>query len=445
MKGLPSRASERVLIWSAVFTGLVVAAYRLTVAFAEAPALRTDTWAGLPVEDWITNGLMLWSVTLLLAACFLWKAARNHHRELARIIASVSPDVLAVVTPDRRITLCNPAVKAMFGLEPAEVIGRTTDIFYSDRRTTGDDREIYHSLENHGFHVGFATGRRKNGEAVPLEIVTGDLDGRRGAVILIRDITERKRAEAEIVKAKEELEEGYRWLKELESLRDNLTNMVVHDIKHAVCGVSASLDMLKRHMPADFGAVAAGYLESAEGFTGDMLEMVRSLLDISRMESGQMPLNRQVCDLADMATEASGVVRAVAAGKHVRIALPVGPLSAIADADVIRRVLVNLLTNAVRFAPEGSEVKVWAEVAGGAVRIEIRDEGPGVPQEYQGKIFEKFGRVELQRNGSDHSTGLGLTFCKLAIETHGGRIGVVSPSPHATAGRGSTFWFTLPA
>lgn len=445
MRGLPSRFSEHVIIWLAVFTGLVVAAYRLVVALAETSALRTDSWAGLTVEDWITNGLMLWSVTLLLAACFLWRAARKHERELARIIASVSPDVLAVVTPDRRITLCNPAVKAMFGLDPAEAIGRTTDVFYSDRRTTGDDREIYHSLEDHGFHMGFATGRRKDGSAIPLEIVTGDLDGRRGAVILIRDITARKRAEAEIVKAKEELEEGYRRLKELESLRDNLTNMVVHDIKHAVCGVSTSLDMLKRHLNADLTPEATGYLESAEGFTGDVLEMVRSLLDISRMESGQMPLNRGDCDLADLVAEAAGVIRTVATGKGVRLVLPSGPVSAMADADVIRRVFSNLLTNAVRFAPDGSEVQVWAGPANGAVRVEIRDDGPGVPPEYQAKIFEKFGRVELQRHGSDHSTGLGLTFCKLAVETHGGQIGVISPSPHATSGRGSTFWFTLPA
>ena len=445
MSGLPSRLSEYVIIWLAVFTGLVVAAYRLVVAFAEAPALRTDTWAGLTVEDWITNGLMLWSVTLLLAACFLWRAARTHQRELARIIASVSPDVLAVVTPDRKITLCNPAVKAMFGLEPSEAIGRTTDVFYSDRRTTGDHREIYHSLENHGFHVGFATGHRKNGETMPLEIVTGDLDGRRGAVILMRDITQRRRAESEIVKAKEELEAGYRRLKELESLRDNLTNMVVHDIKHSVSGVSASLDMLKRHLEADLSPAAAGYLESAEGFTGDVLEMVRSLLDISRMESGQMPLNRLGCDLADVAVDAAEVIRTVAAGKGVRLVLPAGPLPAMADADVIRRVFSNLLTNAVRFAPDGSEVVVWAGSADGVVRVEIRDDGPGVPAEYQRKIFEKFGRVELQRHGSDHSTGLGLTFCKLAVETHGGQIGVVSPSPHVATGRGSTFWFTLPA
>ncbi len=445
MSRLPSRVSEYVLIWLAILTGLVVAAYRLMVVFAEAPSLRSDAWAGLSVEDWITNALMLWSVTLLLAACFLWQAARKHHRELARIIASVSPDVLAVVTPDRRITLCNPAVKAMFGLDPAEVIGRTTDVFYADRRTTGDNREIYHSLEHHGFHMGFATGRRQNGETMPLEVVTGDLDGRKGAVILIRDITERKRAEAEIVKAKEALEEGYRRLTELESLRDNLTNMVVHDIKHAVCGVSASLEMLKRHLHADLTREAAGYLESAEGFTGDMLEMVRSLLDISRMESGQMPLNRAVCDLVDLAGEAAGVVRAVAAGKGVRVVLPVGPLTVSADADVIRRVFSNLLTNAVRFAPEASEVQVSVDSVDGVARVEIRDDGPGVPLEYQAKIFEKFGRVELQRHGSDHSTGLGLTFCKLAVETHGGRIGVVSPSPSSASGRGSTFWFTLPA
>jgi PAS domain S-box-containing protein len=444
MKGLPSRVSEHVLIWLAVLTAIVVTVYRLAVATPVSAPLMDTAWEGLPGEDWVTNGLLLWSVTLLLAACFLWRAERRHHRELARIVGSVSPDVLAVVTPDRRISLCNPAVKAMFGWDPSEIVGRTTDVLYPDRRTTDDAREVYHAVELHGFHLGSATGIRRNGETFPLEIVTGGLDGRKGAVVLLRDITERKRAEQLILGAKEELEASYQRLKDLEALRDNLTHMVVHDIKHAVSGIGVSLDLLKRDMGGALSPAAGTLLGSAEGFTADVLEMVRALLDISRMEAGQMALDLTACNLGAVAREAAEVAETLAVGKGVRLVLPEDGLQIKADRELLRRIMANLLTNAVRFAPDGSVVDVRAFREGDSTRVEVADDGPGVDREYHARIFQKFGRVEMQRHGADHSTGLGLTFCKLAVETHGGRIGVESPSPRAGQGRGSIFWFTLP-
>lgn len=443
MQGLPSRVSEYVLIWLAIFTAIIVAAYRIAVAVS-ASEQGDVVGVGLTAEDWVTNGLLLWSITLLLAACFLWRAAHIHHRELARIIGSVSPDVLAVVTPDRRITLCNPAVTAMFGWDPSEVVGRTTDMLYSDRRTKDDLREVYHALELHGFHVGPATGIRRSGETFPLEIVTGGLDGRKGAVVLIRDTTKRKQAEMQMLRAKEDLEASYQRLKDLEALRDNLTDMVVHDIKHAVSGIGTSLELLKRDLGGTLSPVATGFLQSAEGFTADVLEMVRSLLDISRMEAGQMAPDLTTCDLATVARDAAEVANSVALGKDVRVVLPADAAPIKADREVLRRVIANLLTNAVRFAPNGSMVEVRALRDGNGVRVEVADDGPGIAPEYHARIFEKFGRVEMQRQGSDHSTGLGLTFCKLAVEAHGGRIGVESPSPRAPSGRGSIFWFTLP-
>lgn len=444
MGSLPSRVSEHVLIWLAIVTAITVAAYRLVVATTGSEPWLDTAWAGLTSEDWVTNALLLWSITLLLAASFLWRGARVHYREFARIIGSVSPDVLLVVTPDRSITLCNPAVKAMFGWEPAEVVGRTTEVLYLDRRTADDVREVYHALEWHGFHVGTATGIRKNGETFPLEIVTGGLDGRKGAVILIRDITERRRTEEQILRSRTELEVSYQRLKDLEGLRDNLTHMVVHDIKHVVSGIGMSLDLLKRDLGDAVSPSAQNFLESAEGFTADVLEMVRALLDISRMEAGQMSLDIVACDLAAVAREAAEVIKSVAKGKGVRVVLPEEELPVKADRELLRRIVANLLTNAVRYAPDGSVVDLRAFRDGDRLRVEVSDDGPGIAPEYHARIFEKFGRVEMQRQGSDHSTGLGLAFCKLAVEAHGGRIGVESPSSRATQGHGSLFWFTIP-
>ena len=437
--------SEPALIWLALLTALAVAAYRVAVALQASAGPDAGAGLSLSQDDWITNGLILWSLVFLAAATLLLRGARRHERELARIIDSVSPDVLLVVTPDRKITLCNPAVQAMFGVTPESVVGQTTDLLYLDRRKPGAMHEVHDALQACGFHVGQAVGRRPDGTTFPLEIVTGGLEGRMGAVVLVRDITERKRAESELLRAHEALEASYRRLQDAESLRDNLVHMVVHDIKHSVSGVSTSLELLDRALGPGGDPQVKTLLEGAQGFAGDVLTMVRSLLDISRMEAGQMPLDLVPCDMAAVAREAVATVRAIAREKRIDIVLPEMAAPAAADRDIMVRVMANLLGNAVRFAPEGSRVEVRMRVEAGMLRVEILDDGPGVPPAYHQKIFEKFGRVAMRREGADQSTGLGLTFCKLAIEAHGGQIGIVSPSPESGRGAGSLFWFTLSA
>jgi two-component system, sensor histidine kinase and response regulator len=107
---------------------------------------------------------------------------------------------------------------------------------------------------------------------------------------------------------------------------------------------------------------------------------------------------------------------------------------------VISRVISNILGNAVAFSPEGGEIRIRIEENGAGTRVLMSDQGPGIPSEYHEKIFEKFGQVEIHEARRRHSAGMGLTFCKLAVEAHGGRIGLESE-----AGKGSTFWFVLPA
>jgi signal transduction histidine kinase len=111
-----------------------------------------------------------------------------------------------------------------------------------------------------------------------------------------------------------------------------------------------------------------------------------------------------------------------------------------ADHDIIFRVLQNLLANAIKFTPrKGGLIRLAIEPSQDRVRVSFQDNGPGIAPEYRQKIFEKFGQVELRASRQINSTGLGLTFSKLAVEAHGGRIGVDSE-----AGKGSSFWFELP-
>lgn len=131
--------------------------------------------------------------------------------------------------------------------------------------------------------------------------------------------------------------------------------------------------------------------------------------------------------------------RATARFEGISIDVSGASQTAVADSNLLRRVVVNLLNNAIKFSAEGGKVTVNIGRNGRAVRVAVIDEGPGIPVEYREQIFEKFGQVEARRNRAKHSIGLGLTFCRLAVEAHGGRIDVESE-----VGKGSTFWFEIP-
>jgi sigma-B regulation protein RsbU (phosphoserine phosphatase) len=126
----------------------------------------------------------------------------NERDKLERIIDSINPDVLLLLGRDRKIKACTGTVKNMFGYSVQEVLGQDSGILYGDRRLTQKPGEIYESIKDQGFHVGAAKGKRKNGELVPLEIITGELKGQPGVVLLLRDITQRVLIEEELKAAR---------------------------------------------------------------------------------------------------------------------------------------------------------------------------------------------------------------------------------------------------
>ena len=227
-------------------------------------------------------------------------------------------------------------------------------------------------------------------------------------------------------------------LRKLEQMKDDLTHMIVHDMRSPLMTVSGSLDMLRQ----EFAGRSPSVLETWQigmGAAQELVAMCNSLLDVSRIEAGKMPIHREPLDLVTVASNAVTSTKAQAEPGRVSIAVEGNPTRAAADPKLLRRVLVNLLTNAIKHTPDGGRITVRVGTAGDRVRIEVQDTGPGIPREYHERIFEKFGQVEGRREGRKYSTGLGLTFCKLAVEAHAGAIGVKSEP-----GKGSTFWFTLP-
>lgn len=240
-----------------------------------------------------------------------------------------------------------------------------------------------------------------------------------------------------------DLETSYAKLKELEGWRDDLSHFVVHDIKHAVAGIDGSLQLLKRQLGPSIPPETGQFLTCAREFTEDLLVLVSTLLDVARLESAGMPLRKSVCDAGILVRESVKRAQSLSTLNRLRIEMETQPVSLVCDKELVERVVVNLLSNAVRFAPSDSVVLVKADVDGGFVRIAVTDRGPGVPPEFQAKVFEKFLQGGSRALGG--VAGLGLTFCRLAVEAHGGKIGVESPVDASDGDHpGSRFWFTLP-
>jgi PAS domain S-box-containing protein len=160
------------------------------------------------LTEYLINFCFLYLTGLLFITYRRWLKAERRRKELDNIISSINPDVLLVVDRQRRIRICNQTVQRMFGYGVEEVKQGTTDLLYFDRRSypAENKQEIYEILESEGFHVGMATGKRRDGSTFPLEIITGNVSGGQGAVLLLRDITSRKKAEDELLRAHNELE-----------------------------------------------------------------------------------------------------------------------------------------------------------------------------------------------------------------------------------------------
>jgi len=242
--------------------------------------------------------------------------------------------------------------------------------------------------------------------------------------------------------ATEALEESFRKLRELEKVRDDLMKMIVHDLKTPLAGVLASLEMVLDH---DFGPITDPQrraLGDAESKAEELLALIEDLLEVARMEDTQLALERRALAPGAVLTEIAHEweARFRQSGAHVTTHAADDAPVFHADPALLKRVFGNLVQNALTHGGDRITLSLTAqrEPAGG-VMFTVADDGPGIPPEYHEVIFRKFERVKQPDLPRTRSSGLGLAFCKLAVEAHGGRIWVQSDGE-----RGSRFHLTLP-
>lgn len=236
------------------------------------------------------------------------------------------------------------------------------------------------------------------------------------------------------------VEKNYAELKELEEVRDGLVHMIIHDMRTPLGVVEGNVDLAKMAASQLGESEDLNFcLRDAKQGASDVLGMVNNLLDVSRMEDGKMPLNPKPYDISELMEKTGRLVAVKAQQFDVDMSVEAKSITTQCDGELVERVLVNLAANAIKFSIPETSVRLLNEVDGDNLIVKVIDTGPGVPPEYQEKVFEKFGQVDAHKERKKFSTGLGLTFCKMAVEAHGGKIGVESDGKN-----GSTFWFTLP-
>jgi PAS domain S-box-containing protein len=340
--------------------------------------------------------------------------AHGRYRELFED----SVDPIFITDWEGRILEANRQAVMQSGFTPEQLHTMSIDQLHNvNWAKTGENFE---TLKQNNQCMYESTMYLQNGGTIPVDVHARRVEFNEtdSAQWIMRDVTERK---------------------ELDSLRDDMIAMIYHDLRSPLGNIVSSLDMMSTLLVNPDDTVKA-MLTIANNSTARIQRLINSLLDINRLESGHQIVEQQAVDPVALMDEAIRDVLPNSKARHQTLekkVVSVLPLIWV-DVDMIYRVLINLMENAIKFTPTDGRVIIKAETNGMYVKFSIIDNGPGIPEADRERIFEKFTRL---RGGANRPSGLGvgLAFCRLAVHGHGGQIEVESE-----VGKGTTFWLTVP-
>ena len=445
----PPQGREIFHLWIAISIIVVLSLYTLAVQLMDPLQDYVIPHTQLPAVKAVVFLLYLWLLSLLLIAYHRWQHAIERRRELETVVASINPDALLVVNPDRKIQMCNTSVKSMFGYEPEELIGNTTDKLYYDRRLQPDSDEIARCLRHFGFHIGYATGKRGHGETFPLEIITADLSGQPGAVVLARDITERKQAEEALRISYEKQQSALQQLRQTqqqviqhERLRmlGKMASYIAHEFNNALTPIIGFSEMMLDNFditknPDELRA----YLEDINTAAHDASSVVHRLREFYKVDAAteirdRVDLNKTINNTISL-TRPKWKSEAQSTGRDIEFDLELGEVPDIpGHPEEIREALTNLIFNAVDAMPNGGTLTIGTKVDNDQVFIKVRDNGNGMSPEVRQHCFEPFYSTD-----SSNGSGLGLVVVASIVQRHNGTIECDS-----APGKGTKFTIKLP-
>lgn len=229
--------------------------------------------------------------------------------------------------------------------------------------------------------------------------------------------------------------------KDLDALREDLTAMIYHDLRSPLANVISSLEMIDAIIPESSQESTAPILAIAKNSVDRIQRLVSSLLDLTRLEQNQPIGQRKTISIPALVNDVMIAVQTSADGRKqsIEVILAEDLPTVDVDVDMMRRVLINLVENAIKYTPYQGKMIVCAEADGEFVKMYVQDNGPGIPEADRERVFDKFTRLKNSKNEWPSGLGVGLAFCKLAVQGHGGKIWV-EDAPE----KGSKFIFTLP-
>ncbi|HEY9788097.1 MAG TPA: HAMP domain-containing sensor histidine kinase [Candidatus Obscuribacterales bacterium] len=252
----------------------------------------------------------------------------------------------------------------------------------------------------------------------------------------------RLRGNDEFVELDASLNEALEKLTAAKDFRENIVSMVVHDLRTPLTAIGTSLELLKNSPKAELNDMSMRKVKAMSGNVDRLIELINNFLDVEKLQLGRLTLSIEDVAVTSVIEESFNALNELAAAKEIQLTHDCPPSVLVrVDRQKIHQVLINFLSNAIKFSPSGSQVSVRVRLADPSpqwVRIEVADQGSGLTAATIEKLFHKFG--DSDKGNPIKGSGLGLFITKWFVESHGGKVGVESEE-----GKGSTFWFTVPS
>ena len=338
--------------------------------------------------------------------------AVGEERRLLATVLSRMADGAVITDGAERVQLINPAAAGLLDTTESEAVGRPFAQVARHHRLI----DLWRRSNERGEEMEGTIEMYRQDVFLRAIVTPLDDEGTEGSLTILQDLTRVRR---------------------LETVRRDFVSNLSHELRTPLASLKALVETLRDGALEDPKA-AGRFLNSVETEVDALTQMVQELLDLSRVESGQVPLNLVPADVGEVLSRPAERLRPQAerAGLTLSVELPPDPPRVLADVERMQQVVINLLHNAIKFTPPGGRVTISAEAAGDEMIMSVRDTGVGIAAENLDRIFERFYKADRARSGG--GTGLGLAIAKHIVQAHGGRIWAESME-----GAGSSFYFSL--
>lgn len=349
--------------------------------------------------------------------------ALRRSEEQLRLITNALPVLIAYVDSKQKYQFNNQAYEEWLGKSPASIRGKHLNQVWDcyDRMEPWVSKVLSGEVVIYENEIQWIDGTSRSVSVtyIPHQDGKGARQKIKGFFALMTDISDQKA---------------------IERMKDEFISVVSHELRTPLTSIHSALKILATGRLGSLTSDGHQILEIADENTDRLVRLVNGVLDLQRIEAGAVTMNRQVCNAADLMVTATEAMQAMAQLHDVFLSTAPVEVEIWADADYMVQVLMNLLSNSIKFSSREARIELTVICRADQIQFEVRDQGPGIPPEQLERIFDRFYQVDSSDSRKKGGTGLGLTICRKIIEQHGGRLWAES-----VLGEGSRFIFTVPA